>query len=827
MADGKVTIDTELDNSGFQKGVTNLKKQTGGLKSALSGIGKAVAGAFAVKTIVNFGRQAVELGSSVAEVQNVVDTAFGEMAYRIEDFAASSIQNFGMSGLAAKRTASTYMSMARGMGLAMDEAADMSLSLTALTADVASFYNISQELADVKLRSVFTGETETLKDLGVVMTQANLEAFALEQGITKSVQAMSQAEQVSLRYAFVMDKLSLAQGDFARTSDSWANQTRILSMQWQEFMSVIGQALITVFTPLVRVLNQIVAYLIQAANAFNLFISSIFGGTAQQIQGTQAAASGVGEAIAGSVDSENELADATKKTGKAAKGALASFDKLNVLAQESASGTSGAGGAAGSVTVPPLETAETETQAGKLADAFQKVGQIFQEYVIDPINRGLAFLEGPVKRFGALFQSVFDQILLWAQPVADWLRTGFKDALASSISAVMKILGGLLDSLAMIYETMWDFWKPVIDWFVNEGLPLFSDVWIELTNTLTTAFDAVKTVFDTVWMGVVAPALTLISDILVDLMEIVKELWYQYGKPIMELVRQAIEGTKNLFLRAWEVIRPVFDKLFETIDWLWTEHLSPLLSKIGEFVAKLIEFALMIYNQFILPVVTWFTETFGPPIAAVFGSVIEVVGNLIATISDLVSDTISVLSSLLDFLMAVFQGDWEAAWEAVGDIFGGVWNGMVDLVKGVVNTIAGIINHLLTVIESAVNGVIDMINSISFTIPDWVPLFGGNHFGLNIPRLNIPRIPKLAQGAVIPPNREFLAVLGDQKSGVNVEAPLDTIVRAFEQALAQSGGRGGDIYLQVDGETFARILAPYLDRNSRRRGVKLVEGVIR
>lgn len=823
MADGKVTIDTELDNSGFQKGVTNLKKQTGGLKSALSGIGKAVAGAFAVKTIVNFGRQAVELGSSVAEVQNVVDTAFGEMAYRIEDFAASSIQNFGMSGLPAKRTASTYMSMARGMGLAMDEAADMSLSLTALTADVASFYNISQELADVKLKSVFTGETETLKDLGVVMTQANLEAFALEQGITKSVQAMSQAEQVSLRYAFVMDRLSLAQGDFARTSDSWANQTRILSMQWQEFMSVIGQALITVFTPLVRALNQIVAYLIQAANAFNLFISSIFGGTAQQIQGTQAAAAGVGEAIAGSVDSENELADAAKKTGKAAKGALASFDKLNVLAQESASGTSGAGGAADSVAVPPLETAETEAQAGKLADVFQKVGQIFREYVIDPINRGLAFLEGPVKRFGALFQSVFYQILLWAQPVADWLRTGFRDALASGISAVMEILGGLLDSLAMIYETMWDFWKPVIDWFVNEGLPLLSDVWMELTDTLMTAFDAVKTVFDTVWMGVVAPALELISGILVDLMEIVKELWYQYGKPIMELVRQAIEGTKELFLRVWAVIQPVFDKLFETIDRLWTEHLSPLLSKIGEFVAKLIQFGLMIYNQFILPLVGWFAETFGPPIVSVFNSVIGVVGNLIATISDLVSDTISVLSSLLDFLMAVFQGDWEAAWQAVGDIFGGIWNGMVDLVKGIVNTIIDIINQMLTKIESTVNAVINVLNSILFKIPDWVPIFGG----LNIPNVTVPKIPRLAQGAVIPPNREFLAVLGDQKSGTNIETPLETMVQAFETALQRNGGRGGDIYLQVDGTTFARLIAPYLDRNSQRRGVKLVEGVIR
>ena len=228
-ADGSIIIDVRA----------NTQQAT----SALTKLAKLAATAFAVDKIIDFSKQAIQLGSDVAEVQNVVDVAFGDMSSAVDEFAQNAITNFGMSELAAKRTASTYMAMASNMGLSQAEAAEMSLTLTGLTGDVASFYNISQELADIKLKSVFTGETETLKDLGIVMTQANLEAFALSQGITKSISAMSQAELVTLRYNFVLDQLSLASGDFIRTQDSWANQTRVLSERWKELLGILGGGL--------------------------------------------------------------------------------------------------------------------------------------------------------------------------------------------------------------------------------------------------------------------------------------------------------------------------------------------------------------------------------------------------------------------------------------------------------------------------------------------------------------------------------------------------------------------------------------------------------
>ena len=196
-SDGSVTIAVDLDSTNFKNGLARLGSQLGGIKATLLRVGAAVGAAFGVKALISFGKEAIDLGSDIAEVQNVVDTAFGSMAYKAEEFANTAIQQFGMSKLAAKKTASTYMAMASGMGLGADRASDMAVSLAGLTGDVASFFNISQELADVKLKSVFTGETESLKDLGIVMTQTNLDAFALANGFGKTVDKMTQAEQVS------------------------------------------------------------------------------------------------------------------------------------------------------------------------------------------------------------------------------------------------------------------------------------------------------------------------------------------------------------------------------------------------------------------------------------------------------------------------------------------------------------------------------------------------------------------------------------------------------------------------------------------------------
>ena len=390
MADGKVTISTALDNTGFKRGVNQVSGSLGGLRSVAGKLAGALAAAFAVQKVIQFGAACIQLGSDVAEVQNVVDVSFGGMAYKMEEFADTAITSFGMSELAAKKTGSTYMAMAKGMGVADEAASDMAIALTGLSGDVASFFNLSQEDAAYKLRSIFTGETKALKDLGVVMTQANLQQYAMANGMNSNIQAMSQAERVALQYSFVMDSLKLAQGDFLRTQDSWANQTRILSMQWQQFMSIIGQALTTVLLPVVKMLNTIVAALINMANAFNAVITSIFGGAQKQIQATGAAI--VRGKRRNRIQRRNRgcrrarrAADGTKAAAKAAKTATASIDELNVLQQDTGSagsgGSSASGGTGGVANLVPEaavdEAQEVPSILGKIKRLIAQIGQLF------------------------------------------------------------------------------------------------------------------------------------------------------------------------------------------------------------------------------------------------------------------------------------------------------------------------------------------------------------------------------------------------------------------------------------------------------------------
>lgn len=289
-------------------------------------IGAAVTAAFSVRAIINFGQQAIGLASDIQEVQNVVDTAFGSMSAQVDQWAKTMVDRFGMSELSAKRTASTYMAMSKGLGMYGQTAADMAMKAAERTGDIASFYNMTQEQADTMLKSIWTGETETLKQIGVVMTQANLNAYALARGINKTVDEMTQAEQVQLRYMYVMDQTNLSAGDFVKTSGSWANQTRVLTERWKEFKAVVGEMLIQVLTPALQLLNEILAGLISISKRISQALSDAFGWDLESQKGSVAATNAM-------ADAQSNLAQATGEAAKEAKKAQSSFDELNVLSK--------------------------------------------------------------------------------------------------------------------------------------------------------------------------------------------------------------------------------------------------------------------------------------------------------------------------------------------------------------------------------------------------------------------------------------------------------------------------------------------------------------
>lgn len=343
-------VQSQLNNlaKNTAKSTSSIEKSCSKMNTAFKSIFKGIGFAVIIKQLIKLGGQALETASDLEEVQNVVDVSFGEMASEVDAFANSAIQNFGMSALTAKKMASTFMSMANGMGIASKTGKNMSLQLTALAGDMASFYNVQQSVAQTALNSIFTGETESLKKFGIVLTEANLNAFALANGITKSYNAMSQAEKVALRYQYVLQATANAQGDFVRTSGSWANQVRVLKEQFAQLIGILGSGLIKVLTPIVQALNKLLAYLIAIANA----IATAFGGKKiTGISGSLGGASGSAGDLADNVGDASDNLEESNEQAKKLQKTLASFDELEVLksnAEEPDSGGGSSGGGGGS-----------------------------------------------------------------------------------------------------------------------------------------------------------------------------------------------------------------------------------------------------------------------------------------------------------------------------------------------------------------------------------------------------------------------------------------------------------------------------------------------
>ena len=220
--------------------VTNkYEKSVGNLMSTLAKI-------VSVGAIVKLGKDCIETASNLQEVANVVDVTFGKTAGVVNDWAKQSAASFGLSQTAAKRYIGTYGTMAKQFEFTEEQAAQMGVELTKLAGDVASFYNLDNKAAATKLKAIFTGETESLKELGVVMTQTQLDAYAMANGWNKTTKDMTEQEKVLLRYQYTMEKLSHVQGDFMRTSDGYANSVRTLELNLENLKIEIGNELIPV-----------------------------------------------------------------------------------------------------------------------------------------------------------------------------------------------------------------------------------------------------------------------------------------------------------------------------------------------------------------------------------------------------------------------------------------------------------------------------------------------------------------------------------------------------------------------------------------------------
>lgn len=882
-ADGSVIIDTRMDTTGVRNGVSAIKQSFNGLGSAVKKIGLLIGGAFAVGKLAQFGKECVELGSDLAEVQNVVDVTFTTMSDKVNEFAKNAMTSAGLSETMAKRYVGTFGAMSKSFGFSEAQAYDMSTALTQLTGDVASFYNISQDLAYIKLKSVFTGETETLKDLGVVLTQSALDQYALANGYGKTTSEMTEQEKVALRLAFVQKQLSAASGDFIRTSGSWANQVRVMQLQLQSLKATVGQGLINIFTPVLKVINILLGKLATLANAFKSFTELITGkkssgqtggggaGLAGDASGVQDTADAYGQAAdnAGKLaDSTEDVADATKDAAKAAKGYLSPLDEINRYSTQDASSTasktpstSGSGSGGGGTSLPSAvsnvdygKVAEGETaldkiskSAEKLAKLLKKLWQPFQEAwkkegknTINAVQIALSGIAKLAKNVGRSLVEVWTNgtgttmlttMLRIAQNVLKTIgniASGFADAWNKN-NVGTQIIQNIADALVVVMQFVEKIAEDTATWAANlDFYPLLESI-SNLTATFAPILESIGNVLEWIYKNIVLPMLKWIIEVgLPTVINLVAKVatFLADHQPIVEAFGVALIGAfaaAKIAGLASSVIKSVSGIAMSA------KGLISLMTGTGGIMGGIKAIATAIGPGGVFVLAVGACIAIGVLLYKNWDKIKEMAGKVWDWISNktrrFVEDIGNKLRGLATKITTIWGNmkasahqKWNAIWSTVSgfaeriknaivDKFTSAKNIVVNVFNGMGNAIRSVLNNIISVVNGAiskVNGVISAVES-AFSFGPWkVPTpFGSKTIGFRATFPRVPTVPYLAKGAVIPPRSEFLAVLGDQKQGNNIETPealLRKIVRE-ETAGRQAGGGSWRFIAQINRRT--------------------------
>lgn len=778
---GAVDFELLLNSNPFNKGLkdtTNTIKSSG-IENSLKKIGKLAVAAFSVKAIVNFGKECINLGSDLTEVQNVVDVTFGSLNTEVNRFAENAITQFGLGQTVTKKYVGTFGAMAKAFNFSNKEALAMSETLTGLTGDVSSFYNLSSDEAYTKLKSVFTGETETLKDLGVVMTQNALDQYALANGYGKTTSKMSEQEKVALRYKFVLDKLNIANGDFARTSDSWANQTRVLGLRFNELKATLGQGFINIFAPIVKGINMVLSKLQVLANAFKSFTEMIFGNaggddSTSTVSDLASDASKASDAVSG-------IGDSAKKSAKDLK-SLASFDTAQILKKDD-SDSSSSGSGSGGIDTSGLGdlTNSAMQQANAQMDNFIKKSKelfsIFKEGFDDAFeNTNFDGIIDSCERIKTALTEIFtdsdinEYAAEWVDTVlynmgrmtgsvasvgvtiADNLLGGFANFLEQNeediqehIMNIFSISSESWDLLGDISETFADIFAvfrgpeakqctadiiaiftdgilgvyEIVGKFTNDILYIISQPFIEnkdlIKNALEGLLQPISSVLETIKQGVQ------------DTFSKFWEVYDTYIRPAVENIKDGFSSILETVLNVWnEKIKPILDEWASRFDSLWKEHLQPMFNNFLEFFGKLINGISTLWNTWLVPIINWIVANVIP----VLGPIFETIGNLFMDVFGVISDILNgvwqVLGGLIDFIVGVFTGDWEKAWNGIESIFSGIWTMIKGILEGIWNAIKDIIKGAIDYVKNYINMVMSGIKSIWENIWNGIKSFASN-----------------------------------------------------------------------------------------------------
>lgn len=699
--------------------------------------------------------KAITESNAYQEDLNLFTASMGQYAKEAQEYAENVGEIMGIDPAKWMRNQGVFNTLLSGFGSVADRSYLMSKNLTQLGYDISSFFNISVEDAMQKLQSGVSGELEPLRRLGYDLSQAKLEQTALTLGIEKSVSAMTQAEKAELRYYAIMTQVTTAQGDMARSLEAPANQLRIFQAQLTQASRAIGNIFIPILQKILPIAIAVLRIVRELADA----IAKLF-----HFKLTEIDYSGVGNLASGAEDAASGLDDATS-AAKELKKSVMGFDELNILNGNTASGAGSAGVSSGSGFDFELPEYGFLNDVSKQADEVTQklknalpwilaIGAGFAAWKLGPkLGLDLQKTIGlAVGIFGALtlVQNILDAIV---NGVTEENMTGMIFGMTLAVTGLYVALGPVAGGITAIVS----------------GLAVlavaFSDAeksgWNFQNQMLAIAGILAAGVGIGILIGSWIPL--LIAMIAALLLSITTSTGH--GQELIKGVKETLQGFIDFFAGIFTGDTERTAKGIEGIFSGLKGIIGSVIDGIRDWLNGLLDWIDKKTNGKLKPLITGIKAI----VTAVFGNIKQTVGNII-------DDIKTIFSGLIKFISGVFSGDFDKAWEGIKDIFKGIWNTIIDLLNGAIN-----------IIIKGINWLIKQMNKISFDVPSWVPFVGGKSIGVNIDYISENVLPRLAKGAVIPANDEFLAVLGDQTHGNNIEAPEGLIRKIVRE---ESGGSG-------------------------------------
>lgn len=551
---------------------------------------------------------------------------------------------------------------------------------------------------------------------------------------------------------------------------TWLGKTIMKNDEARAAVARLKAALLTLAQPILQVVIPVFVKLVNILTQVVTAIAKFFGMLSGKSWSSQKSA-------AQGLNDEQKALEGVGAAAKDASKSMASFDEINQLTDNTASGAGGGGGAASTEIAPDFSNLDMAED--KLHDILGLVGAIAAGLLAWKIaslfTNDLSKIWGIALAVAGAFALVYFWLDAWNNGIDLQNFLGMLAGLAALAVGLAIAFGPIAAGIALVVG----------------GLAMLV---VGIKDVIENGFNLVNTL--TIIAGLLAAGIgislltgswipLLIAGFLAALVALVS--FTGHGEELIQGLKNIIDGFgkffKGVFTGDMKLAVEGIKQIWEGMKQTWNAIVNSIKDA---------------WNMFI----TWL-QSKSPVLAAFF----QTVGKLV---SDLYNSVKDILKGIVDFVVGVFTGDWTKAWEGVKEIFKGIWNGIVAIIEAAINFIIDGINLLISA-----------LNTIHFEIPDWVPIIGGKSFGISIPLVSQVALPRLAEGAVIPPNREFMAVLGDQKSGTNIETPLETMVQAFKQAMNESGGRSQTIILQLNGREFARAVYKANNEETQRVGVRL------